>query len=279
MTEASVDDITTIVPELKIDSRLVVLIGASEGIRTVSRKISSFQGVTRVRRGLFIIQGYSEIHEKALQLESFVSFSKTREIPSVHKKVKDGQTNRVYSLVSFGFTNPTVQQKKRIERLVRKTNGIRLKPGVIIFPLLKSKEQRRIMGPEDERELLDSIEFTRHLRKIGSKTFRWSRLRTVNIDGDNQIRTAVERTITRDLTTMEEKILKLRGKLKDSSVTISQLKKNYSLLSRSFQELRTKWMYAKKLWFFDAEKALKRTYNMLITTRRAIISAENNRSR
>jgi hypothetical protein len=192
---------------------------------------------------------------------------------------KDRQSNRVYSLVSFGFTNPTVQQKKRVERLVRKTNGIRLRPGVILFPLLRSKEHRRIMGSEDEREFLDSIEFTKLVRKIGSNTFRWSRLKIVNLDGSSQIDAAVERTITRDLTTMEEKILKLRKRLKDPTVTIRQLKKNYSVLSRSFQELRTKWMNAKKLWLFDAEKALKRTYNMLITTRRAIISAENERSR
>ncbi len=279
MTEASVDDVTTIIPELKIDSRLVVLIGSTEGIKTVSRKITSFQGVTRVRRGLFIIQGYSDTHDEILQLQSFASFSKTREIPSLREQEKDGQSYRVYSLVSFGFANPTVQQKKRVERLVRKTNGIRLRPGVILFPLLRSKEQRRIMGSEDERELLNSIEFTKLVRKIGGTTFRWSRLKIANLDGASQIRAAVERTITRDLTTMEEKILKLRGKLKDPSMTIRQLKKNYSLLSRSFQELRTKWMHAKKLWFFDAEKALKRTYNMLITTRRAIISVENERSR
>jgi hypothetical protein len=170
MTEASVDDVTTIVPELKINSRLVVLIGASEGIKTVSRKIASFQGVTRVRRGLFIIQGYSETHDKILQPQSFVSFNKTREIPSMREKEKDRHPDRVYSLVSFGFANPTAQQKKRVERLVRKTNGIRLRPGVILFPLLRSKEQRRILGSQDERKLLDSIEFAKLVRKIGSNT-------------------------------------------------------------------------------------------------------------
>jgi hypothetical protein len=192
---------------------------------------------------------------------------------------KDGDSNRVYSLVSFSFTNPTAQQKKRVERLVRKTSGIRLRPGVVLFPLLKSKEKRRIIGSEDEKNLLDSTEFSRLVRKIGGDTFRWSRLKIANLDGDSQIRAAVERTITRDLTKIEEKILKIRERLKEPSVTIEQSKKNYSILSRNFRELRIKWTYGKILWRFDAERLLKRTYNMLITTRRAIISAEYERSR
>jgi hypothetical protein len=61
-------------------------------------------------------------------------------------------------------------------------------------------------------------------------------------------------------------------------VPIAHLKKNYTILSRRFRELKTKWMTARKLWFYDAEKDLKRTYNMLINTRRAIVSEEVRRA-
>ena len=277
MTEVNANDLTTIISELKNNTRLVVLIGAHESLKAASRRITSFQGVTRVQRGVFIIHGYSETHTKILQSQSFIAFNKTREIPSLREK--DDGSYRVYSLVSFGFTNPTAQQKKRVERLVRKTSGIRLRPGVILFPLLKSKEKRRIMESEDEKQLMDSTEFSRLVREVGGNTFRWSRLRVANLDGNKQVRAAVERTITRDLATIEEKILKIREKLKDSSAPINQSKKNYSMLSRNFRELRIKWTYAKILWRFDAERPLKRTYNMLITTRRAIISAETELSR
>ncbi|MFW9927510.1 MAG: hypothetical protein ACFFDM_12225 [Candidatus Thorarchaeota archaeon] len=278
MTEASVDGILTAVSELKSDSRLVILLGTPEGLKAVSKKFSSLQGVIRIKRGVFIAQEYSEIHEAVLLNQPFVSFSKTKEIPTVREKMKDAYSNSVYSLVSFSFISPTAQQKKRVERLVRKTTGIRLRPGVILFPLLRSKERRRIVGTEDEKLLIDSSEFSKILSSIGSNTFRWSRLKIDNLDGSKHISDAVEQTLNRDLASIQVRIHKLRKQLNGSNVTIGQLKKNYSVLSRSFREIKTKWMIARTIWFFDAEKALKRTYNMLISTRRAISSLETKQS-
>lgn len=278
MTEASVDGILTTQSELKSDSKLVILLGTPEGLKVVSKKLSTLQGVLRIKRGLIIIQEYSEGHDAALQQQSFVSFSKTKEIPTVREKMKDAYSNSVYSLVSFSFKNPTAQQKKRVERLVRKTTGIRLRPGVILFPLLRSKERRRIIGAEDEKVLIDSSEFSKVVRSIGSNTFRWSRLKIDNFDGNKHISDAVEQTFNRDLDSIQVRIHKLREQLNSSNAVAGQLKKNYSILSRSFKEIKTKWLIAKKLWFFDAERALKRTYNMLISTRRAISSLETKQS-
>lgn len=278
MTEASVDGILAAQSELKSDSKLVILLGTPEGLKVVSKKLSSLQGVLRIKRGLFIVQEYSESHDAVLQQQSFVSFSKTKEIPTVREKMKDSYSNSVYSLVSFSFKNPTAQQKKRVERLVRKTTGIRLRPGVILFPLLRSKERRRIIGTEDEKVLIDSSEFSKIVRSIGSNTFRWSRLKIDNFDGTKHISDAVEQTFNRDLDSMQVKIHKLREQLNSSNAVVGQLKKNYSILSRSFKEIKIKWLIARTLWFFDAEKALKRTYNMLISTRRAISSLETKQS-
>lgn len=278
MTEASVDGILAAQSELKSDSKLVILLGAPEGLKVVSKKLSNLQGVLRIKRGLFIVQEYSESHDATLQQQLFVSFSKTKEIPTVREKMKDSYSNSVYSLVSFSFKNPTAQQKKRVERLVRKTTGIRLRPGVILFPLLRSKERRRIIGNEDEKVLIDSSEFSKIVRSIGSNTFRWSRLKIDNFDGTKHISDAVEQTFNRDLDSMQVKIHKLREQLNSSNAVVGQLKKNYSILSRSFKEIKIKWLIARTLWFFDAEKALKRTYNMLISTRRAISSLETKQS-
>jgi hypothetical protein len=277
MTEASVDGIIPDVSELKGDSRLIIILGSSEGIKGVSKKLTSLQGVQRIRKGLFIVHGYSEIHETILQSQPITSFIKTKQIPTARMKSEDVSSNRVYSIVSFSFNNPTAQQKKHVERLIRKTTGVRLRPGVILFPLLRSKERRRILGSEDERVLIDSSEFSRLVRDNGGNTLRWSRLKIINLNGDNHINNAIEQTLYRDLAPLEEKIRAHREKCKDSTVTITQLKKDYTILSRRFRELKTKWMTAKQLWFYDAEKALKRTYNMLINTRRAIISEEAKR--
>jgi hypothetical protein len=273
MTEATVDGITPAISELRRNSRIIVLLGSPEGLKGVSRKLSSLEGVSRIRRGLFIVQENSENHDAQILSYPFVSFTRTREIPTIREKM-NADSNRVYALVSFSYNNPTAQQKKYVERLFRKTTGIRLRPGVILFPLLRSKERRRIIGSKDESLLIDSTEFTRLVRINGGTALRWSRLRVINLDGVSYIKKAIQNTLSRDLVQLEKKTRTLRKSLKDSNVAIAQLKRNYTLLSRSFRELRTKWMLAKKLWLYDSEKALKRTYNMLINTRRVISFAE-----
>ncbi len=274
MTEASIDEIALAKPKLKSDSRLVILLGLPEGIKDTSKKLMSLAGVEKVRRGLFIVQGYSESHEAILQSQSFVSFIKTREIPKTRKRLEDEYSDRVFSVVSFSYSNPTAQQKKRVERLIKKTTGIRLRPGLILFPLLRAKEQRRVLGSEDERILIDSNDFSRLIRENGGIALRWTRLRIINLDGANHLKHAFEQTLSRDLTPLEEKIRVLREMSRDVAIPLMNVKKNYTVLSHSFRELKTKWMTARQLWFYDAEKDLKRTYNMLINTRRAIVSEE-----
>nr|KXH71727.1 MAG: hypothetical protein AM325_02500 [Candidatus Thorarchaeota archaeon SMTZ1-45] len=278
MTEASVEGILPDASELKGDSRLIILLGSPDGTKGVSRKLSAVEGVQRIRKGVFIVHGYSELHDTILQNQPVTSFIKTRKIPTARMKLEESYENRVYSIVSFSFSNPTAQQKKYVERLIRKTPGVRLRPGVILFPLLRSRERRRILGSENERVLIDSSEFSRLVRENGGNTLRWSRIRIINLNGNSHIRDAVERTLAKDLAPLEEKIRSLRDRCKDSTVVIGQLKTNYTQLSRSFRESKTKWLLAKQLWFFDAEKALKSTYNKLINTRRSIIDEEAKRS-
>lgn len=277
MTESDVDVITPVASELKGNSRLVVLLGSPEGTRSPSKKLSTFTGVKKIRKGLFIVREYSEQHAEILDNQPMISFIKTKEIPVSRKKVADVYSKRAYTVVSFSFKNPTAQQKKRVERLIRKTTGVRLRPGVILFPLFRSKERRRIIGSDDDRVLIDSKEFNKLIRELGGNSIRWPRLKIKNPSGGSHVQEAVEHTFVRDLNALEEKIRKLRERSKDTTIPMKQLKKNYTMLSRNFRELKTKWMLAKKLWFYDAMKALKRTYNMLINTRRIITLEEARR--
>ncbi len=277
MTEASVDEIYSELSKLKSASRIIVLLGSPEGLKGISKKLLSLQGVLRVRRGVFIVRNYSEIHNALLQSYSVTSFSRTQEIPPIRERRRNTYSDRVYALVSFSYDSPTMQQKKYVERLIRRTTGIRLRPGVILFPLLRSKDSRRIIGLDDDKVLIDSNEFTKLVRINGGNALRWSRLKIDNVDGVRYIEDAVQHTLSRDLVALEKGIRNLRDQLRDSDITIGQLKRSYTRLSRSFREAKTKWMLARKLWNHDSEKALKRTYNMLINTRRAIVSTENKR--
>ncbi len=277
MTEASEGRVSPYEFQLRSDSRILVIIGSSKRLKSASKGLSSLEGVTRIRRGLFIVQNHSESHDGFLQSQPSVSFTKTRVIPTVRERRTNTYSDWTYSLVSFSYNSPTAQQKKYVERLIRRTTGIRLRPGVILFPLLRSKERRRMFNPDGEKKLIDSIDFVKLVRLNGGKAMRWSRLRTTNHD-DTYIKQALQLTCFRDLRALEERIKKLREKSKDSDVSLVQLKKNYSLLASGFQELKIKWMIARKIWLYDFEKPLKRTYNMLVNTRRTIQSLETKRA-
>ena len=272
MTEVSIDEINDSYSKLVGESRLVILLNTANGIKGVSKKLASLQDVKRIMKGTFIIPEITDTLSDILQFQPTASFMKTREIPHISKKTEDIYSELVYSIVAFRFKNPTAQQKKYVERLIKRTTGVRLRPGVVIFPILKSKQQRKIIGPEEERVLLTSSEFFRKLGKKGVEVYRWSRLRTATAESSAHIREAIEHTLQRDLTTLEERIRKLRERCKEADVEVAQLKRSYSVLSRRFRKLKGKWMVAKKIWYYDTERPLKRTYNMLISTRR-IISA------
>ena len=274
MSEINIEGFSEAVPELKSDSRLVVLLGSPEGIKAPSKRLSKYAGVQKVRRGLFIISGYSSIHTTEIQTLERILFIKSREIPSVRIKTDDIYFTRAFSIVAFSLKNPTAKQKKRIERLVKKSVGIRLRPGVILFPLLRSKEQKRISGSDDKKSLLDSIRFKQLMFEMGANTFRWSRLRLVNPEDSSLILNSIEQNLIKDLQAIEMKIRVLRDLIQNPDISIKQLKRRYTVLSGRFKETKAKWMLARNLWSFDAVKQLKRTYNLLIGTRRAIIERE-----
>jgi hypothetical protein len=275
MSDAKPDDDSQLLFELKSDSRLVILDELLEGIKDQSKKLLRFSGVRKVRRGVFIISDHSPIVESEIQVIRQISFAKTREIPSSKQRSDDFSINRVFSIVAFSLRNPNAKQKKRVERLVRRSMGIRLRPGVLLFPLFRSKEQKRLMNVNDENSLLDSLRFKQKLEEFGVSTFRWSRLRLINQNESSLIIKHLETHLTKDLSAIENKIKSLRELNKNPDIPLKQIKRNYTLVSGRFKEIKQKWMHAKKLWVYDAEKQLKRTYNLLISLRRAITERED----
>ncbi len=270
MTEVNTDGVNLGIPKLKPESRLIILLKSPEGIKGMSKKISSFPEAKRVQRGLFIFSHLTELHKATLISQPMISLVKTREIPTPSMKTVDVYSKLIYSIVAFSFSNPSAKQKKYVERLIKKSTGIRLRPGIIIFPILRTKLQRKIIGAEGKQDILTSTDFAKLVRERGGRVYRWSRLRLTNPNGSRYVENAIEQTLLKDLSSLEEKIQNLREQCKNPDAEIELLKKNYSSLSRSFRVLKKKWMLARKIWFYDAEKQLKRTYNMLINTRRTI---------
>jgi hypothetical protein len=271
VSDADVSDSTAIDVTMKGKSQLVVILGDAKIVKESVKKLKSLGEVVRVGRGAFLIHSHTPRNQSPLQDLPMIVFKKAREIPSVNERGEEAGSRRVYSIVSYRFRSPTATQKKRVERLVRKSSSIRLRPGVLLFPVLRSKERRRLLESDEKYVLMDSRKLSDELRGLGAEVFRWSRLKT-----DShlfEIQNAVARTLSHDFTSFETLAKDLRNQAKEPGAQSKILKKRYAILSKRYGELKFKWSHASKIWSHDATKLLTRGYNMMLSVRRLIDSA------
>ncbi len=271
MSDTVVSDSTVLGTTMKGLSQLIVIFGDSQTVKESAKKLRSLGNVVRVARGIFLIRGPLSGNQSILQDLPTISFQKAREIPSVTERGEEASSRRVYAVVSYRFKNPTATQKKRVERLVRKSSSIRLRPGVLLFPVLKSKDRRRFLKSDEGDMLIDSRKIKEELRSLGADVSGWTRLRLMV--NQSKVHDAVGRTLSQDISSIEMLAKDLRTHAKSPDTQAKILKKRYSILSRRYRELKTKWSLATTLWNYDASKLLTRAYNMMISARRAIDAA------
>jgi hypothetical protein len=267
LNEVNTESISPAAIDLKGTSRLVILLGSKEGIRGISKKLRQYDDLLRVGKGLFIASSNGGAYTDLLHSLPTLSFIRTREIPGIKARLDDPHAYRTYSVVSYSFKNPTPGQKKRVERLLRRSMGIRLRPGVLLFPVLRAKERRKILDYDKGHSLLDSKEFNNQLKSMGAHSMRWSRLRLAEHLDSVQIKEAIEKTLNRDLLSIESKLHELRELSKSPLTPTDALRKQSSLVLRRYRKLKFKWTLAKTLWYYDAEKPLKRIYNLGLNTK------------
>jgi hypothetical protein len=272
VNEVNIESVSIHKLDLKGTSRLVVLLGSREGIKSASKRISQFSDFVRVGKGLFIVSSNPAVSIDVFQSVPILSFIRTREIPRRKDGMEDPHANRAYSIVSYSFSNPTAGQKKRVERLIRRSAGIRLRPGVLLFPVLRAKERRRVIEKQKGHPLLDSKEFNTQLKSMGAISMRWSRLRLVAPSDSTQIRDAIERTMSSDLLSLEARLQEIRELSRNPQVSTKSLRRRSSAALRRYRKLKLKWTLAKILWYMDAEKQLKRIYNLGLNTKYLIDS-------
>ncbi|MFW9846986.1 MAG: hypothetical protein ACFFD6_09575 [Candidatus Thorarchaeota archaeon] len=268
MSDADVSDSTALDTAMKGQSHLIVILGNSQTVKESARKLKSLGNVVRVARGVFLIHGQITRDHAILEDLAAVSFRKAREIPSASDRGEEAISRRVFAVVSYRFRNPTARQKKRVERLVRKSGSIRLRLGVLLFPVLRSKDRRRLLQRDETNRFIDSKRMSEELRLLGAEVSRWSRLRLV--EHQSMIEEAIIRTLSRDISSFEILAKDLRSQARDPNAQAKVLKKRYSILSRRYSELKSKWSLANKMWNYDATKMITRSYNMMIAARRSI---------
>lgn len=267
VNEVNTESINLAQIDLKGTSKLVILLGTKEGIKGISKKLRQYDDLVRVGKGLFIagsnVGAYTELFHSLPTL----SFIRTREIPGIKARLEDPYADRTYSIVSYSFNNPTPGQKKRVERLLRRSMGIRIRPGILLFPVLRARERRKVLDYEKGHSLLDSKEFNSQLKSIGALSMRWSRLRLAESKDSILIKEAIESTLNRDLLSIESKLHRIRELSKNPSVSSDTLRKQSLAVLRRYRKLKFKWVLAKTLWYYNAEKSLKRIYNLGLSTK------------
>ena len=272
MSDTDVSDSTAIDVTMKGLSQLVIILGDAKIVKESAKKLRSLGKMVRVGRGAFLIHGHTSSEKSPLPDLPTIAFKKAREIPSLSERGEEASGRRVYSVVSYRFRNPSATQKKRVERLVRRSSSIRLRPGVLLFPVLRSKERRRLLESDEKYVLMDSRKLSEELRGLGAEVFRWSRLKITS--HLTEIQNAVARTLSHDFTSFEKLAKDLRNQAKEPGAESKTLKKRYAILSKRYGELKFKWSHASKIWSYDTTKLLTRGYNMMLSVRRAIDSSE-----
>ncbi|MFW9886646.1 MAG: hypothetical protein ACFFER_00585 [Candidatus Thorarchaeota archaeon] len=271
MSDTDVSDSTAIDVTMKGLSQLVIILGDAKIVKESAKKLKSLGKTVRVGRGAFLIHSHTSSETSLLHDLPMIAFKKAREIPSVSERGEEAGSRRVYSVISYRFRNPTATQKKRVERLVRRSSSIRLRSGVLLFPVLRSKERRRLLESDEKYVLMDSRKLSEELHGLGAEVFRWSRLKIIG--HPSEIHNAIDRTLSHDFTSFEMLAKDLRNQAKAPEAQPKILKKRYAILSKRYDELKFKWSHASKIWSYDATKLLTRGYNMMLSVRRAIDSS------
>jgi hypothetical protein len=267
VNEVNTESIDLAQLDLKGTSRLIILLGSKDGIKGISKKLGQYADLVRIGKGLFIASSTAGAYSDILQSLPTLSFIRTREIPGIKTRLDDPHAYRTYSIVSYRFNNPTAGQKKGVERLLRRSVGIRLRPGILLFPVLRAKERRKLLDYENGHSILDSKEFNSRLKSMGAYSMRWSRLRLVDPLDSTQIKEAIARTMNRDLSSIESKLHEIRELNKNPLTSTATLRKQSAAALRRYRRLKFKWTLAKTIWHYDTEKSLKRIYNLGLSTK------------
>ncbi len=229
--------------------------------------LRDFNDVSKLRNGLFFVPStLPKSYNETGQFHS-VRFKRVREVPRIRKKKSISKS--VFAVVSYHFKTSKPKQKKATQRLLRKAIGVKIRPGVVLFPFLRIKDKKNL---EKLRELLiGSRRFQVKLEKMGAKVSRWTRLAIVNEDSQTLVHGLVNDTIRTESNAIEQGIRKLVSEFKENIINKRQAKeKLYSLRSR-YQELKIRAEAFEKIWGGEYHKILKRIYNLLLKTRKIVL--------
>ena len=266
-TESSSSSPRTYQVPLNGHVQLIVLLAPRKEFELVAEKT---EGIKNLARGVYLVKlGFQPAGDLVRSIRH-VSFKKTRQIPRVRESGPGETENRAYTVVAYRFDSPTAQQKKQAQRLIRRSPCIRLRPGVLLFPHLRAKEFARYYGQETKHSLYNAKTFVVKMTENGAVVRRWSRLKLVESNSEELVGPAIDRMVSREMSSIESRLTKLRDVTVRPGASIRKLKERYTVLARRFRVLKANFLVVQSIWHHDTEKQLRRTYNILLRVKREI---------
>lgn len=236
----------------------------------ILKKSVHTENICKISKGLFISFGTRDEIRECLNLFPYIIFRRVRNVPRVRDTISDTVQNRIYDLVAYHFKSPTHQQKKQAQRLVAKSLSIRLRPGVFLFPHLRMKERRKHYELVKNRPMLDSRAFENQMVLLGANVTRWTRLKLVGLTSEYLVDEVIQKMMTKELEKVQARSRYLRDLAKDFDVPVERLKEKYLVLMAFYRVLKARYRLIQRIWGKDIHCILRKTYDQLLSARRAI---------
>jgi hypothetical protein len=185
-------------------------------------------------------------------------------------KSKEAILERTFALVTYHLSNPSAQQKKKVQRLISRSISIRLRPGVLLFPYLRVKDHRKYFANENMMRLLNSKAFTTEILKINAEASRFTHLRVAGERSLSLVNSALERTFLRKCNKLSEKAVILREAVNNLDIPTLKLKQQYSSLFQQYKDSKMSYDAIQKLMILESEYPFKRIYDKLLRIRKLI---------
>jgi hypothetical protein len=110
------------------------------------------------------------------------------------------------------------------------------------------------------------------MKENGATVRRWSRVRLADENSEELVGRAIERMVSREMASIESRLVRLRDATATPGVPVRKLKERYTVMARRFRILKANFMAVQSIWHHDTERQLRRTYNILLKVKREILA-------
>jgi hypothetical protein len=209
--------------------------------------LTNYPILIKIRPGLYgkVRQPKSHPFDSTPQNNDYLTFIPRRDTTSLGRTESSLQGNsRRYLMVIFNLL-PTEFQRKALSRLFHRTPLIRLRPGVVLLPQIRTRRVR-LYSPALHRP----SEFISHLIELGAEVRYAPRLELIHPSGDQVIVDLIRSNLTNRAQRIVKACRSLFMRMKARSNEPGEIKQ----FNRQFRRLRSQMrLFRKQAQFFQNE--------------------------